>query len=273
VNDVKRSACGSIVSAKRSPILEAMFARRKTSFLPDGTYVFEDSLQIAGSVTARVVTCTGWLMELYRLEGGGLFFLRGDTDVRPRGKCFGIFYPPFTIARFRFVDMRGSVIGLAGTASLPEGTATIPFTFQIRRPIRAQPIAEILKLARHCESIDTNPHASSLSLKAKKMIDEARSSDPSIARVAARLGVSNAHLSRQFRRDYGMSPREYLHQLRIADAPLQLARGEAITDVSLDSGYGDLSRFYKQFAKATKSSPGRCQKIATPTRRNSSVKN
>lgn len=255
-----------------SSILAAMFARRKTSFLPDGTYVFEDRLEITGSVAARVVTCTAWLMELVRLEAGELFFVRGDADVCPHGKCFGVFYPPFTITRFRFVDMKGSVIGLAGTASLPEGTATVPFMFQTSQPMRARPIAEILKLARSCESIGTIPHASSLSIKAKKMIDEARSNDSSIARIAARLRVSNAHLSRQFRRDYGMSPREYLHQLRIADAPLQLARGEAITDVSLDSGYGDLSRFYKQFAKATRTSPGRCQKISAPTRLNSPAK-
>jgi AraC-like DNA-binding protein len=247
-------------------VSDGMIVRRETSFLPDGTYLFEDDLEIRGTVTARVITCTGWLLELCDLEAGELFFSRGKTDIRPKGKRFGVCYPPFTIARLCFINARGSILGLAGTAPLPAGNATAPFIFETMLPRQARPAAEILKEARSRQSIDANPNASSLSIKAKKLIGETRSSYPSIARIAARLGVSNAHLSRQFRRDYGMSPREYLHQLRIADAPLQLARGDAIADISLDSGYGDLSRFYKQFGKATKSSPGRCRKIVAPTR-------
>jgi len=61
-----------------------------------------------------------------------------------------------------------------------------------------------------------------------------------------------------------MSPRDYLHQLRLADAPLQLAMGKAIADVSQDVGYGDLSRFYKQFRKSTRTSPGLCRTMVAP---------
>jgi AraC-like DNA-binding protein len=116
------------------------------------------------------------------------------------------------------------------------------------------------------QSIEANPHASSLSIKARHLIAKTYTDDPSIARVAARLSVTNAHLSRQFRRDYALSPREYLHQLRIADATLQLAKGESIADVSGNSGYGDLSRFYKQFRKNTRMPPGACREIVAPRR-------
>ena len=37
-----------------------------------------------------------------------------------------------------------------------------------------------------------------------------------------------AHLSRQFKRDYGLTPSAYLRQLRVADAPLRLAAGQPI---------------------------------------------
>ncbi len=82
-----------------------------------------------------------------------------------------------------------------------------------------------------------------------------------MARVAERLGVTPEHLSRQFKRDFEMSPTNYLHQLRLADAPLRLAKGEDIVNVSQDVGYNDLSRFYKQFRKATKTSPGVCRSV------------
>ena len=87
---------------------------------------------------------------------------------------------------------------------------------------------------------------------------------PSIARIAARLNVTHAHLSRQFKRDFGMSPSAYLHQLRLADAPLRLARGEEIVNVSMEVGYNVLSRFYKQFRKNTSTSPGACQTLMKP---------
>ena len=61
------------------------------------------------------------------------------------------------------------------------------------------------------------------------------------------------------------SPSSYLHKLRLADAPLRLARGEQIVNVSLDAGYNDLSRFYKQFRKTTKTSPGVCQTLMKPS--------
>lgn len=243
-----------------------MIARAETSFLPDGTYVFEDQLEIKGVVTATIVTCTAWLLELYQLRAGELSFLRGKTEIHAKGKRFGVFYPPYTIARASLSNAKGSLLGLAGTGSLPAGFAAAPFIFETTLPLHPRKVTEILEAARNRQSVDANPNASSLSIKAKKLVIEGRSLGPSIARVAARLGVSNAHLSRQFGRDYGMSPREYLHQLRVADTPLQLAKGGAIADISHDAGYGDLSRFYKQFHKATKTSPGLCRKIMTPSR-------
>jgi AraC-like DNA-binding protein len=47
----------------------------------------------------------------------------------------------------------------------------------------------------------------------------------------------------------------------MADTPLRLARGEPIIEVSAEVGYNDLSRFYKQFRKKTKTSPAACRDI------------
>ncbi len=107
--------------------------------------------------------------------------------------------------------------------------------------------------------IEMNPKPSLLSMKAKRLIDENYLVNTSIGRIAVRLRVTHEHLSRQFKRDFGMSPITYLHQLRLADAPLKLAKGEEIINVSQNVGYNDLSRFYRQFRKTTKTSPGVCQ--------------
>ena len=125
---------------------------------------------------------------------------------------------------------------------------------------------EIVRLGENHQSVEFNPKPSLLSIKAKRLIDENYLSYPSIARVARRLGVTHEHVSRQFKRDFEISPSAYLHQLRLADAPLKLAKGEEIINVSQDIGYNDLSRFYKQFRKGTKTSPGVCRTLMKPNR-------
>ena len=247
---------------------QEIITRLETRFLADGTYVFEDQLDVKGMVTAKVITCSAWLLEMYELKAGELFFSRGQTDVYPATKCFGVFYPPFTISQPCLRKVKGRVIGMAAAKPLP-GIPSVPTIFEMNSvmlPLGAGQVSEILKAGCNRQSIEVNPKASSLSVRAKRLVDKTRAMDPSIARIAARLGVTHEHLSRQFRRDYGMSPRDYLHQLRLADVPLQLARGEAIADVSQEVGYGDLSRFYKQFRKNTRTSPALCRKMVAPRR-------
>ena len=247
--------------------------RRRTRLLPDGSYLFEDELDVKGVLTAKVITCAAWLVELYELKAGELFFLRGETEVRPATNCFGVLYPPFTISQFCFKNTRGRLAGFAATTSLPKELTGVPLIFETtstRLPASVSEIIEILHAGRHLQAIEINPKPSLISLKAKRLIDENYLSYPSIARIAQRLRVTHEHLSRQFKRDFGMSPSKYFNQLRMADAPLRLARGEEIIDVSHAVGYNDLSRFYKQFRRTTKTSPGACRAIMKPRRTSSS---
>ncbi len=55
-----------------------VIGRRVTNLLADGAYLFEDELQIAASLSAKVITSTAWLIELYQLRGGQLFFIQGQ---------------------------------------------------------------------------------------------------------------------------------------------------------------------------------------------------
>ena len=58
-----------------------------------------------------------------------------------------------------------------------------------------------------------------------------------------------------------MTPSQYLHQLRVAEATIRLSIGEPIVDISQGVGYNDLSRFYKQFRRKTRTSPAACSEI------------
>ncbi|MCM3872325.1 MAG: AraC family transcriptional regulator [Pyrinomonadaceae bacterium] len=247
----------------------AVLARRQTSFLADGAYLFQDELEVHGALAAKVITCTAWLLELYQLTAGKVFFTTTKSEVRATSNRFGVLYPPFTISQLSLENARGHLIGVAATESLPAGLTRVPTIFETRCTELPAGVADVLEIFRRGEnhqSVELNPKPSLLSVKAKRLIDENYLSYPSISRVAQRLGVTHEHLSRQFKRDFDTSPSAYLHQLRLADAPLMLARGEEIINVSQDVGYNDLSRFYKQFRKSTRTSPGVCQSLMKPNR-------
>jgi AraC-like DNA-binding protein len=95
--------------------------------------------------------------------------------------------------------------------------------------------------------------------RAKAALDESYHSTPTIASLARGIGVSHAHLSREFKRELGLTPMAYRHALRASEAAGRLAHGEQIASVSGEVGYEDLGRFYKSFRKALHTSPGACR--------------
>lgn len=231
--------------------------------LPDGSYSIEDEIAIDGEGVSPFIFGRGWLLEILDLNEGEFYFLSDGDEVRPRSGRFGIFYPRFTIIRSFVRNIKGSVRGVGTVASTP-GLPSAPFIFEtdFDGPFTsAAQAVEILDACSRRQSIEMNSKASLLSLKAKRLIDENFLVYPAIARIADRIGVSHEHLSRQFKRDYEMTPSAYLHALRVAEATFKLSIGEEIIDISYDVGYNDLSRFYKQFHKKTRTSPAMCRAL------------
>lgn len=230
--------------------------------LQDGVYTFTDRLVIDGEGITEFVFARGWLVEIVELESGQYFFLRDGEEVRPAQDRFGVFYPSFTFVRAFAQNMKGRMTGIGNERSYPELPVS-PFIFDTDHRGELTSIDQafdVLRRSRNRQSIEVVSKPSPVSRNAKNMIDENYLVFPSIARIAERLKVSHEHLSRQFKKDYGLSPSAYLHKLRVAEATFRLSLGEEIVDISLDVGYNDLSRFYKQLRKATHTSPAICRK-------------
>ena len=246
---------------------DSSITRRRTNFLSNGLYWFEDELHVRGLTQVPLIRCTAWLIEVYDLKGGAIAFPCGNQRAPVRRRSCAVLYPPFGMTEVRLENAVGRVAGIAGTAPLPIGAPTIATVFDLTwREFcshREQP-EELLRVLRNPQAVELNPQASALSQRAKRLLDRSyRASNP-ISGIARQLGVSLEHLSRQFKRDFGMSPRQYLHALRLADAPLLLARDEEIARVAHDVGYNELSRFYTQFRKRTKTSPAVCRAMVKP---------
>lgn len=228
----------------------------------DGVYSISDDFNIPSEGVSEFVFGRGWLLEVVDVTSGEYQFVSDGERIRTPKKRFGVFYPPFTLIRMFARKVSGSTIGV-GSDELPAGLPKYPFIFDTDHTGDLTTIddaREVLATAQNPRTIEVNTSPSPVSRDTKKLIDENYLIYPSIARIADRLKVSHEHLSRQFKKDYGLTPSAYLHKLRVAEATFRLALGEEIIDISLEVGYNDLSRFYKQFRKATRTSPGVCRK-------------
>ena len=232
--------------------------------LPDGDYAISDSFEIEGEGSSYFIFGRGWLLEIVDITHGDYCFYSDEKKVRPDFRPFAAFYPTFTMVKPFAKNVKGTVNGVGSVHWVPQLPPTpMVFRTDFRGPFQSVDEAvQVLATRKQEQSIEVNTKPSLLSMKTKSLIDKNFLIYPSIARIAQRLNVSHEHLSRQFKRDFGLSPSTYLHQLRISEATLRLSSGEEeIIDISAEVGYNDLSRFYKQFKKTTQTSPAICRQI------------
>jgi AraC-like DNA-binding protein len=78
--------------------------------------------------------------------------------------------------------------------------------------------------------------------------------------IAAAAFMSRFHYIRIFQKVYGMTPRQYLRDLRIEKAKELLKKGRSVTQVCIDIGYTSLPTFSKIFKRGTGVSPRTYQK-------------
>lgn len=253
-------------------------ARRRVSVLAGGLVWIEEEMTVEGRFAGLVVSGRGWLFELHNLSRGAFSLVQDGARVEAAPRRFGLLYAPFSITEVVMEDVQTSWVGVAAAGEPPRsgGAAmhrldSAPLAGEHGRsllievapdaPARdARDLLALLASSRAARTAERTTRPSPLSLRAKRLIDESYD-DPEarIAALAARLKVSHAHLTRQFKRDFTLAPRAYRDQLRASDAMLRLTLGEKIAEVSGFVGYNDLGRFYKQFRKLMHASPGSCR--------------
>ena len=83
-----------------------------------------------------------------------------------------------------------------------------------------------------------------------------------IAAVAARLNVHPTHLSRVFRKRFGLTMGEYLNLVRVRSACERLQLGNsALVVVALETGFSDQSHLCRVFKKLVGCTPGRFREL------------
>jgi AraC-like DNA-binding protein len=239
----------------------SLAARRRVTRLPGELSWIEEEMEVRGRMSGAFATGPGWILELHCVAAGSVSYVQDGKQVPVVSRGFALLYAPFSITELVLEDVKTSWIGVAGEDWSAPAREEGPVVFDIPGAAPPATPADLLALldGRGFRPFARCSRPSPLSRRAKAMLDESYRSTPSIASLAARLGVSHPHLTRQFKREFGMTPMAYRHALRASEAAGRLARGEPIVDVSGEVGYEDLGRFYKSFRKAMHASPGDCR--------------
>ncbi len=92
--------------------------------------------------------------------------------------------------------------------------------------------------------------------RAKVLYDEYYQDRERLAGEINQLEASKGHLIQAFHDYYGITPGEYINQLRVTKAKQLLLLGQqTILQIALEVGFGSLSAFYDQFKKRVGMTP------------------
>lgn len=98
--------------------------------------------------------------------------------------------------------------------------------------------------------------------QAAEMINERSDLRARVSQVAAELGVERTRLAHAFRREHGISLREYASRLRFAEACDLLANDQApLAHIAADAGYADQSHMTRDFRRRAGMTPGQCRGV------------
>lgn len=105
----------------------------------------------------------------------------------------------------------------------------------------------------------------------KRLPDEEPLPEPlTVDDLAAECGLCRSWFIKKFRKEYGITPIEFLNNFRIKVA-LQLLRGSmSITDVAIMSGFGSTSDFYRHFMMGFGCPPSEYRKRLNKSKRKNS---
>ncbi|MSO84369.1 MAG: methylated-DNA--[protein]-cysteine S-methyltransferase [Rhodospirillales bacterium] len=97
--------------------------------------------------------------------------------------------------------------------------------------------------------------------RAIRFLEAAADEKPSLAAVAAEIGLSPFHFHRLFSRFAGVSPKRFLAYLSLAHARATLGSSESVLAAALDSGLSGPSRLHDLFVTFEAMTPGEYRRL------------
>ena len=222
-----------------------------------GLLRIDQRLVIPGVETGTDVAGPACVYAVVQVRRGAVIYQHGEARIAAPRR-FALFLPPFSIvqASLERCDVTSVAVAFRPLASDELTPVAGLWLLEGPAPVSRAEVIERIRIAGTPTNVGRDRTPPQLAANAKAVIDREYGGSLEVTRIAARLHVSPAVLSRAFRRAYGIPPVRYRHHVRVMDALMRFAEGAAPVQVFQDVGFDDLSRFYKIFRKVTCAPPG-----------------
>tara|TARA_B100000683_G_scaffold259677_1_gene283706 strand:- start:111 stop:965 length:855 start_codon:yes stop_codon:yes gene_type:complete len=97
--------------------------------------------------------------------------------------------------------------------------------------------------------------------RARDFIQAEYARDTSLTELARQVGLSPFHLVRVFQKQMGVTPHDYLTQVRAERVRERLMGKDRLADIAADCGFSDQAHMSRSFKRHTGVTPGRYRKI------------
>ena len=127
-------------------------------------------------------------------------------------------------------------------------------------PIAKAIVTEILYLISKISSLEPPIKGSRLIKNVIAYINLNIKKDLSLERLSSEFFVSKYHLCHSFKKNTGLTIKEYIDQKRLSKANEYIAEGSCLSDAANRAGFKDYSSFYRCFVKNNKENPSKIKK-------------
>lgn len=200
----------------------------------------------------------------YRIDAFGPLCITGFSDLPenllsiahsgqelPLSGRYGFHAPPFSLIQWRVNPGTITWEATASQVDKPDfiGNRAFLFDWDGTMPANEKELHILLTHAKNKVFIDEPLKPSALAKMVKEHIDKNFSETISISSIADKTQHSWAHMTRDFKKSYHISPLEYLHRVRLFCAVKLLSLGKPVTDCCFESGFNSVTQFNLHFKK------------------------
>ncbi len=226
--------------------------RREVVPARDGLVALRQSF--AGEGVRVVVTHGASLLARVCVERGRVSFplASGEIDAPP---VFLLALPPRSVLPMAFHD---ALVESTGVGAFAPCLSTGPALLRAVHDAMPVDLAGVREAARaeRVADLDADRNVAPAIKRARTALHDALAIAAPVRAASRAAGVAPETLSRLFTRVYALGPKEYCHRARLFEGTLRLLSGKQIAETAFATGWGDLSRFYTQFRRVLRATPG-----------------
>lgn len=190
-----------------------------------------------------------WLFIFADLQDQIVELICAEEKIYLRGRV-AIFVPEFCILSWRIPEgvFSWQCLSSSATMAFPKELLVFPWE-NSQLPQTHLEIKSFLHTSSRIYCVNPHRVKSKIALETKCHIDLHYKSDLQLQNIAGVLDYHRIHLSREFKKTFGLSMVEYRHQLRIYESLKQMNKGASLTEAIFLSGYSSLNQFISYFKR------------------------